>query len=766
MISNTKISNTNAITDLDIYNHFDNIERPDLTCDFIVDQEKNNKILASSATPSMIKIFTDNISKSISEFSLSQPMNEIHQKETTSTPSMDALKPKPSIFSVLNHTLTHEGHYCFKELLETPHSDRPTLSEKQSLVIKMYKNPGNISIIRQALKTIASLENHVAWIWGKHNQETLDYIEKLFFSFKIFNRKTLLDFHTGMEVYVVPLSTIIVPIITFCVTNYLLGSPTSVLEFIRSFLRTTIESYRFILTLMIGNESISKYGAYLITLLYIVFYVYKMYVTFNQSYKLYCQHNMIRSYFIKVHKFANAVMEIYQNDLFVKNIKQPNNGADNITLVSEALLRIIKVFDASKYTSGYCLLLWKNRHLHMKDISVLQWYCGRIDAWSSLITMMKSMTSDSTDAVNDADKIALTIPRFQWRNILDQSIDCNDNDKSCNPMVSIKGMWHPCLSKGGHVVKNNIHLGNGNPNNIILTGPNAAGKSTLLKSLTLNVYMAHTIGVVCCDDIALTPMAIINTYMNIPDHIGKESLFEAEMNRSLQQLKCIENAQMENKYVFSVMDEIFTGTNYHEGVAGAYAVCKKLHQFKNSINVVSTHFSFLTDLEQEYPDSFKNYRMDINLPLCANDDVDGPSAKNDVDGPLANDDVDGPSANDDKDNDVDGPLANNKDDDELSANDDIDQNFKFTKKDNDAEYDSFEIINTANKQDDFIIIDNDESSDTYSTCSKNMYTYKIKPGINQHKIALNLLKGKGFPIDVVQFSNDAIEKINQLSSVV
>ena len=94
------------------------------------------------------------------------------------------------------------------------------------------------------------------------------------------------------------------------------------------------------------------------------------------------------------------------------------------------------------------------------------------------------------------------------------------------------------------------------------------------------------------------------------------------------------------------------------------------------------------------------------------------------------------------------------------------------------------IVAECNLPDDIILIDaesdangesdtdadanGDINSDKSNTAqgSISMYTYKIQTGINQHKIALDLLKGKGFPSDVVKFSNEAIRKINETSTTV
>jgi len=95
----------------------------------------------------------------------------------------------------------------------------------------------------------------------------------------------------------------------------------------------------------------------------------------------------------------------------------------------------------------------------------------------------------------------------------------------------------------------------------------------------------------------LTPFAHISTYLNIPDCQGKESLFQAEMNRCYQQLETLRTAEENGEFSFNIMDEIFVSTNYQEGMSGAYAVINQLCRFDKCLNIITTHFDKLANLE-------------------------------------------------------------------------------------------------------------------------------------------------------------------------
>jgi DNA mismatch repair protein MutS len=148
--------------------------------------------------------------------------------------------------------------------------------------------------------------------------------------------------------------------------------------------------------------------------------------------------------------------------------------------------------------------------------------------------------------------------------------------------------------------------------NVILTGPNAGGKSTFLKGLALNIILAQTIGIVPARHMSLTPFNSINTYLNIPDDTaGGKSLFKAEVLRA-QQLLMNTKALKNNQFGFSIMDEMFSGTSPKEGEAASYAVAKKFGELPNNILLLATHFPKLTQLENA-TNNFKNYKVCVTF---------------------------------------------------------------------------------------------------------------------------------------------------------
>jgi DNA mismatch repair protein MutS len=177
------------------------------------------------------------------------------------------------------------------------------------------------------------------------------------------------------------------------------------------------------------------------------------------------------------------------------------------------------------------------------------------------------------------------------------------------PIIDIRGIMHPALAP--HAVPNDLPK----LQNTIITGPNAGGKSTLLKAVLTNILLAQTVGVVSAKQFVLTPFEFISSQISIPDCKGKESLFQAEMYRCKEKLDIVRSLP-KNAFMFIAMDEIFNSTNPLEGISGAFAVLKKLAEYSNTLVMTTTHFIYLTMLKDHgYSCKKMNVIQDPGKPI-------------------------------------------------------------------------------------------------------------------------------------------------------
>ncbi len=234
---------------------------------------------------------------------------------------------------------------------------------------------------------------------------------------------------------------------------------------------------------------------------------------------------------------------------------------------------------------------------------------GRVKAAYALLQEVKDELTPALIALGELDAyIGLAKLYTEYNNKPNHFVFANYITQS-TPSVVMQGMWHPFVGSES-AIANSITLGTTTPNNVILTGPNAGGKSTFIKGLTINIILAQTIGMVPASSFTLTPFAKINTYMNIADDTsGGNSLFKAEVLRAQELIQNIDALQS-GEFAFSVMDEIFSGTSPKEGEAASYAVAHELGSRKNSMLMLATHFPKLKELEK-VTGNFKNYQVRV-----------------------------------------------------------------------------------------------------------------------------------------------------------
>lgn len=181
---------------------------------------------------------------------------------------------------------------------------------------------------------------------------------------------------------------------------------------------------------------------------------------------------------------------------------------------------------------------------------------------------------------------------------------------SPSPELKMTGLWHPGV-KGA--VPNDWSF-SPSERNAILTGPNAGGKSTLMKSTLLSVLMAQTLSFVPCKSMQIRPFGALCSHINVPDsHVRGESLFQAEMNRAKRCVLSIEQARKRGLTCLVVIDEIFSSTNPVEGIAGAVATASKIGSFDNAINIVSTHFTHLAKLARGPEPCYRAFKMPVKV---------------------------------------------------------------------------------------------------------------------------------------------------------
>ena len=149
-------------------------------------------------------------------------------------------------------------------------------------------------------------------------------------------------------------------------------------------------------------------------------------------------------------------------------------------------------------------------------------------------------------------------------------------------VCEMRRQYYPAYVSGKHV-KNNCNLNK----NIMITGPNASGKTTILKSTTINLIFTQQFGVGFYDSCVMKPYTHIHSYLNIPDTSGRDSLFQAESRRCKEIIDVINETTGRH---FCIFDELYSGTNPVEATQAAHALLLYLSKRKNVDFMLTTHY--------------------------------------------------------------------------------------------------------------------------------------------------------------------------------
>ncbi len=177
-------------------------------------------------------------------------------------------------------------------------------------------------------------------------------------------------------------------------------------------------------------------------------------------------------------------------------------------------------------------------------------------------------------------------------------------------ILDVREGRHPVVEKlitGERFVPNSIVMDNQENQVLIITGPNMAGKSTVLRQVALMTIMAQMGSFVPAQQANIAITDRIFTRVGALDNLSAgQSTFMVEM----QETANIVNNATANSLV--IMDEIGRGTSTYDGLSIAWAVAEHLHDLNDTgtRTLFATHYHELTELENQL-DRVKNYNIAV-----------------------------------------------------------------------------------------------------------------------------------------------------------
>ena len=477
-----------------------------------------------------------------------------------------------TIIKKTNKCVTPFGIEFTKHILKNPTDDVKLLRSRQKVIKQILSNDDLYKELKSKLNQIKDIQKNVLWFLNNHDEEVLQFFQKLFFENKqiqFANDHTYsLSSLNFANLFVYPFMNIIYPLSSiFFPYHYLKRLGHSV----------TIKNIIDILIIVV-KEMFSSFQKVAILIFSIGCYFYSAFKSFKTAYKCYKMMSLVKSKLQHMMDFVNISYNLVHSlgiPFYHENIISDFNKLKHLIICKDITKSVLNpsCFESNGQILKYFYDIIHNKDQIQQSIGNILQYVGYIDHLYSMATLLKTQN--------------YTFPIY---------------NKFNKPYIRCRDLWHPCLNSE-KIVYNSIDLNK----NVILTGPNAGGKSTFIKNILLNITLSQTIGICNSRYFEYTPFHLIYTHINIPDTKGKESLFEAEVNRISGYIK--NTTDLDNdQFGIGVFDEILTSTNIEEGLSVAKSMCEEFNGMKRCLSIITTHFDSLTTLKL---DKFENYKVVI-----------------------------------------------------------------------------------------------------------------------------------------------------------
>ena len=148
--------------------------------------------------------------------------------------------------------------------------------------------------------------------------------------------------------------------------------------------------------------------------------------------------------------------------------------------------------------------------------------------------------------------------------------------------------------------------------NMIISAPNKAGKTTILKTSAINIIFSQQFGCGFYKAANIIPYTHIHSYLNIPDTSERDSLFQAESRRCKDIIDIIIENNDTNHRHFCIFDELYSGTNPTEAAQAGKAFLEYMSHHTNVTFLLTTHYKKICKhfKQSKY---IQNYKMDVNV---------------------------------------------------------------------------------------------------------------------------------------------------------
>jgi hypothetical protein len=505
---------------------------------------------------------------------------------------------KRSIFTGLDKTITYAGKVSLFNLIATDQTDWLAIKERQNFIKFLVDSPTLLKEIQSHLQTIKNhevdsigailkseqarekreldrLELQKQGIGGMIANSVMSFIETIC---KVDGINTIIKFVSSI---IMTLTVVSIPIL-----------------FIRLFFQGGIPTivFAYEVTKSVINEAP-------ILIIYPIYWIgLSIYTAIMLYLRLKDQINNFRFVQSASQTFRQALS---LNELLSQHEETKSLYPELLTAGSSTWQSLIAKAQSSTFNpDAYPVPLFMhygrvensiNQYMEVGDeIGQITRFYGEIDAYASLAQMYL----DHQNTRNEFDeKIIFSFSKF--------------TESSTDSILHINNFWHPMIPTN-RVRPSSLELGGtSRARDVVITGPNAGGKSVNLKALFANLLLAQATGLSSSESLTFTPFTkLIGRFKGVDDTASDKSKFMLEaiemtgLMKDMMELKPTEHA-------FVITDELFTGTELGPAISLSMELCAQIAKMKNVIYILATHYKQLTDLSSTTGGVFENYKVDV-----------------------------------------------------------------------------------------------------------------------------------------------------------
>ena len=227
-----------------------------------------------------------------------------------------------------------------------------------------------------------------------------------------------------------------------------------------------------------------------------------------------------------------------------------------------------------------------------------------------IFNTIKAQVMEKNDALQAAGEFIARLDCLLALAIIALQNNYTRPDINAEGLLYIEDGRHPVVEKmiaGERFVPNSVSMDNQHNQVLIITGPNMAGKSTVLRQVALTVLMAQMGSFVPAKNASISMTDRIFTRVGALDNLSQgQSTFLVEMQETANILN---NASSES---LVIMDEIGRGTSTFDGLSIAWAVAEFLHDLNGTgvKTLFATHYHELTELSKQ-KERVKNFNITV-----------------------------------------------------------------------------------------------------------------------------------------------------------